>query len=135
MSSDAASKWWHPCMAALAAKLSAGVLNEMRRRISTSNIQKEKLVLDEDTDRMRSFFDREIQRYTTRQTNQQQKRKQIQSRFASMEQDMQALQTQLQQSQKKCAQMRALVQRQFNLIYRLAEKCKEHNIPINMLTI
>ena len=50
----------------LAGQLSKGVLNEMKRRIRTSNIQKEKLTLYENTDRMRQFFEREVLRYTKR---------------------------------------------------------------------
>ena len=38
----------------------------MKRRITTSNIQKEKLQLNEDTDRMKAFFEREIKRYNHR---------------------------------------------------------------------
>ncbi len=57
---------WHDSMTDLATQLSNGVLTEMKRRILTSNIQKEKLQLDEDTDRMRHFFEREIARYNKR---------------------------------------------------------------------
>jgi hypothetical protein len=38
----------------------------MKRRILSSNIQKEKLKLDESTERMKQFFKREIKRYTKR---------------------------------------------------------------------
>jgi len=61
-----ADQWWHDEMNELAGQLSKGVLNEMKRRIRTSNIQKEKLTLDENTDRMRQFFEREVRRYTKR---------------------------------------------------------------------
>ena len=53
-------------MITLATKLSKGVLNEMKNRILTSNIQKENLQLNEDTDRMKDFFTREIQRFNNR---------------------------------------------------------------------
>jgi hypothetical protein len=59
-------QWWHDEMNELAGQLSKGVLNEMKRRIRTSNIQKEKLTLGENTDRMRQFFEREVRRYTKR---------------------------------------------------------------------
>jgi hypothetical protein len=36
-------KWWHDSMSALASQLRKGVLNEMKTRILTSNIKKEKL--------------------------------------------------------------------------------------------
>jgi len=53
-------------MTSQAAQLSNGVLNEMKRRIQTSNIQKEKLQLGENTERMTQFFEREVKRYTKR---------------------------------------------------------------------
>ena len=61
-------QWWHDDMQSLALQLSAGVLKEMRNRIMKSSIQKEKLVLDENTQRMRDFFTREIARYVKRIT-------------------------------------------------------------------
>jgi hypothetical protein len=61
-----ANQWWHEDMTNHAAQLSKGVLNEMKRRIQTSNIQKEELQLDENTERMKQFFEREIKRYTKR---------------------------------------------------------------------
>ena len=61
--------WWHPSLTILADQLSKGVLNEMKNRILTSNIQKEKLQLNEDTDRMKDFFTREIQRFNNRKDN------------------------------------------------------------------
>jgi len=61
-----AHQWWHEDMTNHAAQLSKGVLNEMKRRIQTSNIQKEKLQLDENTDRMKQIFIRELKRYTKR---------------------------------------------------------------------
>jgi hypothetical protein len=59
-------QWWHDDMSSLAEQLGKGALTEMYRRILTSNIQREKLKPDESTDRMRSFFDREIQRFQKR---------------------------------------------------------------------
>ena len=59
-------QWWHDDMTSLAAQLSQGILNEMKRRITSSKINKEKLKLNESTDRMKSFFEREITRYTNR---------------------------------------------------------------------
>ena len=37
--------WWSPALNVLAEKLSQGCLNEMKRRILKSNIQKQKLKL------------------------------------------------------------------------------------------
>lgn len=51
--------WWSPALNALAEQLSKGVLNEMKKRIANSNIKKEKLQLNEDTKRMKDFFQRE----------------------------------------------------------------------------
>ena len=53
-------------MSELAGQLSKGVLNEMKNRIVSSNIKKEKLVLGESTDRMKQFFEREVKRYENR---------------------------------------------------------------------
>jgi hypothetical protein len=60
------NQWWHDDMTTHAAQLSKGVLTEMKRRIETSNIQKEKLQLNENTERMKQFFEREMKRYTKR---------------------------------------------------------------------
>jgi hypothetical protein len=66
-------QWWHDDMSPLAAQLSNGVLNEMKRRIQTSNIRKHKLQLNENTDRMTAFFDAEIRRYEKRKDTQKKK--------------------------------------------------------------
>jgi hypothetical protein len=59
-------QWWHDNMTPLTVQLSNGVLNEMKRRISNSNIRKEKLTLNENTERMTAFFKAEIRRYKNR---------------------------------------------------------------------
>ena len=61
--------WWHPTLNALAEQLSKGCLNEMKKRIQNSNIKKQKLKMDEDSQRMREFFQREIERYNKRKAN------------------------------------------------------------------
>jgi hypothetical protein len=58
--------WYNEKYNDLADQLSKGVLNEMKTRIETSNINKEKLELGEETERMKDFFEREIQRYKKR---------------------------------------------------------------------
>ena len=68
--SDNTSSWWHEDMRHLASQLTGGVLSEMKRRIMSSNIQKEKLRLGESSHRMKQFFKREIQRYNTRKQRQ-----------------------------------------------------------------
>jgi hypothetical protein len=60
------TEWWNQTMNELAIQLSKGILNEMKKRILTSNIKKEKLQLNEHTDRMKEFFQREIERYKKR---------------------------------------------------------------------
>jgi hypothetical protein len=66
MNNNSEQHWWHDSMDELAAQLSKGVLAELKKRVLTSNIQREKLQLDEDSQNMRSFFEREIKRYTKR---------------------------------------------------------------------
>ena len=51
-------------------QLSKGILNEMKKRILNSNIKKEKLELNEDSQRMTEFFQREIERYNKRKSKQ-----------------------------------------------------------------
>jgi hypothetical protein len=71
-------KWWHDSMSALASQLSKGVLNEMKTRILTSNIKKEKLKLTSDSSQsMKSFFEREHKRYETRKQNTKKKQDNI----------------------------------------------------------
>jgi hypothetical protein len=101
------SNWYHDNLSELASQLSKGILTEMKRRIHTSNIQREKLELNEDTDRMRSFFEREITRYS--------KRKEA---------------TRLKQTSTKDV-IRQLVK--CNVA--LARKCRKNNIPIDKVPI
>jgi len=63
-------EWYHINMAPLAAQLSKGSLNDMKRRIEKTLIKKEKLDLSEDTTRMKEFFKREIKRYQNRKAKQ-----------------------------------------------------------------
>jgi hypothetical protein len=66
-------QWWHDDMSPLAAQLSNGVLNEMKRRIQTSNIRKHKVTLNASTERMTAFFNAEIRRYEKRKDTQKKK--------------------------------------------------------------
>jgi flagellar biosynthesis component FlhA len=102
-------QWWHDDMSELASQLSNGVQNEMRRRITTSNIKKEKLQLGETTDRMKQFFEREIKRYNTRKNNMK-KKQQEESDLLDMYRQM----------------LRELVQANISL----AVKCKKYDIEI-----
>jgi hypothetical protein len=70
-------KWWHDSMSALASQLRKGVLNEMKTRILTSNIKKEKLKLTDSSQSMKSFFEREHKRYETRKQNTKKKQDKI----------------------------------------------------------
>ena len=109
--------WWHQDLATLAASLSKGVLNEMKRRILTSNIQKEKLTLNESSDRMKSFFEREIIRYGNRK--------------AAMKQKQQQLDTNKDQIDIYKEILRKLLQCNVEL----ASKCQKNNIPIEKIII
>jgi hypothetical protein len=60
------SSWWNSSWNELATQLSSGILNEMKKRILTSNVKKEKLQLDDKSEKMKEFFEREIQRYNKR---------------------------------------------------------------------
>ena len=64
-------------MSTLASQLSKGVLNEMKTRILTSNIKKEKLKLTDSSQSMKSFFEREHKRYETRKQNTKKKQDNI----------------------------------------------------------
>jgi hypothetical protein len=66
-------------MSEKAAALSTGVLNEMKCRIEKTNINKEKLTLNESSDRMNVFFDKNIERYTKRLDATKKKREEAQS--------------------------------------------------------
>ena len=103
-------KWWHRSMSELAEQLSTGVLNEMRNRILSSHIKKEKLELGESTQRMREFFEREIKRYSTRKENMKKKQEGI-----DMYRQM----------------LRELVECNVSL----AKKCKKYNVDIERVTI
>ena len=94
-------------MTELAVRLSKGVLTEMKRRIQTSNIQREKLELDEDTERMRQFFEREIMRYS--------KRKEA---------------TKLKQSD-----LKGIIRQLVECNIALARKCKKYKVPICKIPI
>jgi hypothetical protein len=73
------NRWWHDEMTSHAAQLSKGVLTEMKRRVQTSNIQKEKLQLNKNTERPKQFFERDIKRYTKRKEATQLKEQQLKS--------------------------------------------------------
>ena len=63
------TSWWNPALNIFATQLSKGMLNEMKKRIETSNIKKEKLMPNEDSPRMRAFFEREIGRFERRKAS------------------------------------------------------------------
>jgi serine phosphatase RsbU (regulator of sigma subunit) len=111
------SHWWHEDVSHLASQLSSGVLNEMKRRILSSNIQKEKLKLGESSHRMRQFFQREIQRYNNR--------KQKQSRKL---QEAEQLQKRLEASQRAMTKI-------LKCNLSLAKKCRKNNIGIEKVSI
>ena len=104
-------RWWHADMQALANELSPGVLKEMKKRILNSNIQKEKLALDESTKRMRDFFGREIARYTKR-LNSLNAKKQVVS----------SLEEAIQRSQEENVRLNEVIDKQVTLLKKIAKK-------------
>ena len=104
-------------MSPLASQLSTGVLNEMKRRILSSNIQKQRLQLRDSTPAMHQFFQREIQRYNKRKEKSKRKVQeadQLLKRLAAYEDAMTRI--------LKC-----------NLA--LAKKCKDNNIKVSKVNI
>lgn len=59
-------QWWHPDNDKLMSQLSVGVRNELKHRIINTNIKREKLQLDESSERMTQLLHREIARYNKR---------------------------------------------------------------------
>ena len=110
-------RWWHADMQSLASQLSSGVLKEMKKRILTSNIQKEKLALNESTQRMRDFFGREISRYTKR-LNSLNAKKQV---VASLEGS-------IKRSEEEIASLKNTVDNQMTLLRKIAQKYGKKNI-------
>jgi hypothetical protein len=113
MSDKIVEQWWHDNMSSLTAQLSNGVLNEMKRRIETSNIRKQKLSLDENSERMTAFFQAEIKRYQKRKDNQK-------KRQAELE---------------KLDLFKRIIKQLVNCNLSLARKCKTANIPIEKVRI
>jgi hypothetical protein len=66
MSDNDAANWWHPDNDELMFQLSIGVQNELKHRIQHTNIKREKLQLDESSERMTQLLQREIARYNKR---------------------------------------------------------------------
>ena len=107
--------WWNPALNALADQLSQGVLNEMKKRILCSNIKKEKLQLDESSERMRDFFKREIERHNKRKQTLKQKSQKVQE----IVKELQRVQQRLQQVQTQLNQRETEFKKRFSLsIYR-----------------
>ena len=69
--------WWNPEMNHLALQLPNGMLSEMRKRVLSGKIQNETLELDENTERMKQFFEREISRYNKRKDHLNQRNKKV----------------------------------------------------------
>ena len=101
--------WWSPALNVLAEKLSQGCLNEMKRRILKSNIQKQKLKLNEDTQRMRDFFEREIKRHNNRKqklTERKEQNRLLQLKLQKAQQDIEELHTKLKNYEKEIKRLR-----------------------------
>ena len=111
------NKWWHDDLSPIAAQLSKGVLNDMKRRILTSKIHKEKLQLNESTERMKSFFERELKRYSHRMETLKQKNIKAENQKEEIEKYINIL-----KKMKQC-----------NL--ELAIKCQKNNIKIENIAV
>ena len=105
-------KWWHNDMSEIASQLSQGVLKEMKHRILTSNIQKEKLTLNESSPRMKAFFEKELIRYTNRKESLKQKNK-----------------------DKELQKYKDIIRMLAQCNIELAIKCQKNNIKIEKITI
>ena len=119
-------QWWHPALNVLAQQLSKGVLNEMKKRILGSNIKKEKLQLDEDSKRMRDFFEREIQRHNKRKQTLNQRRQNLQHITKQLQEVQQKLKKQddeLRQKEtifnKKERQYKKIIEQQMTILTKL----------------
>ena len=122
--------WWNPALNALAQQLSKGALNEMKRRILGTNIKKEKLQLDEDTQRMREFFAREIQRHNKRK----QQLKQRQNKLYSITKQLQEVQQQLTKKENELRQKEKLFnkkERQYKKVIEQQMRYLQHLKPTN----
>ena len=92
-------------------------MNEMRKRVLSSNIQKEKLDLKENSKRMTDFFQREIERYNKRKQNMC--KKQHESDELKREND--ELKLNLKTQQDECEELKKIVRKQMDMLERAAQ--------------
>ena len=106
-------QWWHDDMSEKAAKLGNGVLNEMKRRIEKTNINKEKLTLDESSKRMNVFFDKNVTRYEKRMESLKKKR----------------------DEEKSVEKYKSIVRKLLECNISLAKKCRKNKIDIEKVVV
>jgi hypothetical protein len=107
------TNWWHPDNNDLAQQLSVGILNELKHRITHTNIKREKLQLHESSERIRQLFQREIARYTKRL-----------DAAAKKKQDVE-----------RVDMYRAIARRLLECNLSLARKCLKNKIPIEKVVV
>jgi len=117
------SQWWHADLNHLASQLSRGMLNDMKRRILTSNIKKEKLTLNENGERIKEFFEREISRYQRRQASLTAKKREI----AQSQHTTKRLQTKLRYKEQECEQYKKIIEGQMKMLHSFKAKLLAQN--------
>ena len=106
----------------LASQLSAGILNEMKRRVTMSNINREKLTHAEDTSRMRDFFGREISRYERRKRGTRLRQDQATAlvvKVADLEGSKRTLQQQLAEALQDNDEYKRIIEQQMRILRKL----------------
>jgi hypothetical protein len=106
-------KWWHSDNDDLTTQLSPGILNELQQRILHTNIQREKLQLNESSERIRQLFQREIQRYNKRMDAVQKKKKDLE----------------------RINLYKTIARQLMHCNHSLAKKCRKNNIEIEKFVV
>lgn len=110
--------WWHPELNDVAELVPAAQRSEMKQRILSSNIRKEKLALNENTERMRDFFEREIRRYNNRRRGQGLKRQ--------LRSDLFTAETTVEELKQQVASLQKELEEKANRITQLEEEARMH---------
>ena len=125
-------KWWNPSMNQYAQQLSKGVLNEMKKRILNSNIKKQKLELNEDSQRMTEFFQREIERYNKRkskQNNCNQELGLLKTELDRLKNDLKEKENECEEAKNEFKELVKVTRRQKNIIDSLAlQRTSQRNL-------
>jgi hypothetical protein len=119
------SSWWNSSWNELATQLSSGILNEMKKRILTSNVKKEKLQLDDKSEKMKEFFEREIQRYNKRKKTLSEHRLQSQQAITDNERNKNQileLEKIIRKKEKDITDLREIIEKQMVMLRRLSKQ-------------